>query len=216
MSHIGDNAELYALGTLDEAERGRIEDHVWNCVPCMKLVGNAERIVSDIEAELPTMEPPRRLEDRLFRSVRALEQPVPARRPRYWAYAALFLVGLLATIMGARLWQADRQLRQTGANLTALSSGAFGHISFHSKGASEPIASAICEKHGNWIYLIVAKGDSGLTLYGERNGQREALGRPVNQGQIATLFIDKPGKFSALELVAAGQVVARARTHYPQ
>lgn len=100
--------------------------------------------------------------------------------------------------------------------MVALSSGEFGQLSLCAGGTTGPIAKAICEMHGKWIYLVVAKTSPGLALYGERNGHRELLGRPVNKGQSGTLFVDGPGKFSALAPVANGRVVAEAKTHYPQ
>ncbi|HEV2643877.1 MAG TPA: hypothetical protein VGT98_14270 [Candidatus Elarobacter sp.] len=217
MDHIGENAELYALGVLSEHERRRTDDHVRQCIPCTELLGNAERIVADIEGAMPQRDPPRRLEERILRSARAVEirrQKRPVQfRP---ALAALVLLGILSSLLGFRSLQVDGQLRKTEAIVVALSSGEFGQLYLRAGGTTGPIAKAICEKDGKWIYLVVAKTSPDLALYGERNGHREMLGRPVNEGESATLFVDRPGKFSALALVANGRGVAEAKTHYPQ
>ena len=42
MNHIDHEAELYALGMLDDEERARIDEHLLTCEPCTVLVGNAE------------------------------------------------------------------------------------------------------------------------------------------------------------------------------
>ncbi len=217
MDHIGQNAELYALGALSDDEREQVEAHARDCISCMKLLGNAERIVSDVELELPPLDPPPRLEARILKSARA---DVKAERTRPMQYRgalmALLVLGTLSLILGIRNLQADRQLRGNGAILAALSSNEFGYISLRASATTAPIAKAICEEDGKWIYLIVAKPSPDLTLYGERNGHRELLGRPVSEGQSATLFVEGPGKFTALELIAYGRVVAEAKTHYPK
>ncbi len=215
MDHIGENAELFALGALDEDERMRVENHARFCVPCMKLLGNAERVVSDLENAMPQRDPPARLKERLLRSARAREtgelRPMWFRR----SLAALILMGILTAFMGLRLLQVDRQLRKTETLVVALSNDEFGLISLRAGVSGRVLATAICEKHGNWIYLIIGKARPELALYGERNGRRELLGRAITQGEAATLFIERPGKFSALELTANGTVVAESKTHYP-
>jgi|GEM_PF-3538236 len=216
MTHIGENAELYALGALDDKERMQVEHHAGSCKPCMNLLSNAERIVADIELELPALAPPPHLELRLIRSARVGNKRVSNLPLRYRsAVAALIVLGIISTIMGLRLWKTDGQLRQNDTILAAMSSSDFGHLTFRSRGAGT-IGKAICEKHGNWIYLVVTRMNADVTLYGRRNGNHEELGRPMSQGRTATLFVEKPGKFSDLELVADGRVVAEAKTHYPR
>jgi hypothetical protein len=48
MNHIDQEAELYALGMLDDAERMRIDDHLAGCVPCTAHVGKAEAAVAGL------------------------------------------------------------------------------------------------------------------------------------------------------------------------
>ncbi len=218
MNHIGGNAELYALGALEDNERLQIEDHARNCLPCAKLLGNAERIVADIESELPAIDPPPHLEERIMKSVRMREKARLRRPARFWgSLAAVLLLGFVTTVLGLRLWYADQQIHQNDMILTALSDSEYGHLSFRPQPTADPIARALCEKHGAWIYLILTRANSHLTLYGDRNGNRERLGHPVvSQGRLASLFIENPGKFAALELVENGRVVAREKTRYPR
>ncbi|MGC1380641.1 MAG: zf-HC2 domain-containing protein, partial [Candidatus Baltobacteraceae bacterium] len=53
--HVGDNAALYALGALPDAERASVEAHVRECTACRQLVGSAERDV----ALMASLEPQR-------------------------------------------------------------------------------------------------------------------------------------------------------------
>ena len=43
--HIGENAELYALGELDELEAARVERHARTCAACSSRLGDAEATV---------------------------------------------------------------------------------------------------------------------------------------------------------------------------
>ena len=87
--HIGEHAELYALGQLDELESSRVERHARTCDACARRLGEAEEAVLGlIESGDVAAEPPIELD----RRVRFSGQP-----PRAWiaAVAAAFLVGLL-------------------------------------------------------------------------------------------------------------------------
>ena len=54
-AHIGENAELYALGVLDERTRALVDAHASNCEACAARLGEAERTIALIEedAEMP-------------------------------------------------------------------------------------------------------------------------------------------------------------------
>ncbi len=87
--HIGENAELYALGQLGELESSRVERHARTCDACAKRLGDAEATVLRlIESGDVASERPAELDGR----VRFAGAP-----PRAWiaAVAAAFLIGLL-------------------------------------------------------------------------------------------------------------------------
>ncbi len=89
--HIGENAELYALGSLGDLERAQVEAHVANCAECLRRVGEAEETVLGLERETAEVPLPSDVRAPEFRS----------RRPvaRWWmgavAAAAALIIGYL-------------------------------------------------------------------------------------------------------------------------
>src|SRR5271170_3638182 len=66
--HVGENAELYALGLLDTEERIALERHIAGCATCLGRVGAAEGTASSLAAPLPRLEPSGALRERLLAS----------------------------------------------------------------------------------------------------------------------------------------------------
>ncbi|MBD5657744.1 MAG: hypothetical protein IAI50_21590, partial [Candidatus Eremiobacteraeota bacterium] len=57
--HLGERAELYALGTLDAAGADAVNAHAARCGDCARLVGAAERAVIALDlASVPQTAPP--------------------------------------------------------------------------------------------------------------------------------------------------------------
>src|SRR5579864_7164998 len=84
--HLGEDAELYALGTLGEVERGRVERHVLTCDECAARVGEAEAVV------LALIQP-----ERANAPALPSRAPAFAGRPRWiGAVAAAVVAGLFA------------------------------------------------------------------------------------------------------------------------
>ena len=52
MNHIDHEAELYALGMLDDDERARIDEHLLTCIPCTVRVGEAEAAGTGLETSM--------------------------------------------------------------------------------------------------------------------------------------------------------------------
>jgi hypothetical protein len=67
--HVGENAELGALGLLDAAQRADLELHVASCPECLRKVGAAEEAAAHLASVLPRAEPSAALGERLRRSV---------------------------------------------------------------------------------------------------------------------------------------------------
>src|SRR5579862_5586237 len=86
--HIGENAELYALGHLGELESSRVDRHVRTCDSCAKRLGEAEVTVLRLIESGDVSEPPAELGRRIRFSAQT--------QPRWIAaVAAAFLIGLL-------------------------------------------------------------------------------------------------------------------------
>src|SRR5258708_1018781 len=89
--HIEESAELYALGTLDAAERKRVDEHVRICETCAARIGDAEATIEHlVHQRMPSAELDRRMRARFVRQ---------AAWPRVgFVAAAAFLIGLLPSL----------------------------------------------------------------------------------------------------------------------
>ena len=105
--------ELYALGVLDTAEAGEVEEHLHeNCPNCTAALREARALNSAILGSLPLEQPSRELRQRVVNSIR------PARRsiPLAW-------IGLAAGLAFATIWlglDSQRQSRELAATRTEL------------------------------------------------------------------------------------------------
>jgi anti-sigma factor RsiW len=69
--HLGDDAELYPLGILDEHAALEVERHIATCVPCAARVMRAQLTAAQLAAGLPAATPSPSLERRIADSSRA-------------------------------------------------------------------------------------------------------------------------------------------------
>ena len=58
--HVGEAAELYALGALDEREQAGLEAHIAHCAQCLRRVGEAEETLLALERGSKAVDVPRR------------------------------------------------------------------------------------------------------------------------------------------------------------
>jgi anti-sigma factor RsiW len=63
-AHIGELAELYVLGSLDDQERAAVERHVRACLECANRVREAEETVAFISDLEEHHDPPQTIADR--------------------------------------------------------------------------------------------------------------------------------------------------------
>lgn len=188
--HIGDSAELYAAGALDERERAEIDAHVAECRDCLRRLGEAEETILTLE-RVSVAEPPHRT---------ASVVPLQRRSVASWwlavATAAAFIVGFVIP-HGAP--------RSNVATLAMIGSH-FSHAQFAGTG---PAAKVIYARDRSWYYVIVA-GSGRYDVYGIRNGRALDLGATQPQGATSELFkrIGKP--FDRLELRNRGAALETA------
>ncbi len=62
--HIGELAELYALGSLDEREQTSVERHVQRCSECASRIRDAEETVAFIADLEEHHDPPQTIKER--------------------------------------------------------------------------------------------------------------------------------------------------------
>ncbi len=167
MNHIDHEAELYALGMLDDDERARIDEHLLTCEPCTVLVGNAEAAVTAL--------------------IDTTQERRPQRRRAWWpvAVAAAFALSTLG-LLGQNL-VLHGALSNDGALLATLINSHFDHTQFQGPGGQEIGAKAIYERHGKW-YEILADGTPAWHVVLVRpDGTREPATAEFAQRGVASV-----------------------------
>jgi len=188
--HIGESAELYALGALDSAERAVVDAHIAHCAQCLRRVGEAEETVLALERAS--------IADRARAGARA---PLRfARRSVVWllplAAAAAFILGLLF----------PRAAPQRDIATLAMIGSHFSHAQFVGSG---PPAKVIYARDRSWYYVIVASR-ARYAVVGIRHGSSIPLGRTQPSGATSALFSRPHAAFELLELREGSTVVGRA------
>ncbi len=229
-AHLGELAELYALGVLEAEERGPIEAHAAACAGCARALGAAEATVAALDATfVPQIEPPERLGARVASSAREIAPrarlapgPTQSRQPRTApgflaaAAAVLLAIGAGGGVLVER--SADvRQAARDSAILATIASSHFNHAGFTARDPSAPVAKALYARDGAWLYVVVDSAACDCRVVARSAAGERDLGKPEVRGRTATLFVrDSPRPF-ALELVdAAGRAISGATLVYPR
>ncbi|HTW84650.1 MAG TPA: hypothetical protein VMD91_11320 [Candidatus Sulfotelmatobacter sp.] len=191
--HLGEDAELYALGMLSD-RREEIEAHLRMCATCTDRVRAAEEVGALLAATLP---------------------PVPGSnvvrlRPRggraWWplALAAAFVlvVGGVDVVHERAL---GTHVAQTDTALLAMASAHFMHTTL--AGRPGVIAKAIYARDGAWCYVVADGVPAGAHVVVTQHGARRDLGALAGT-RPATLFVRRPGRVSEFAIVAGTTVEA--------
>lgn len=188
--HIGESAELYAIGALEPAERDAVDAHLARCPECLRRVGEAEEAVLALERGNVIDEAP-------VDGGRSLRF---ARRRFTWLLpltaAAAFIVGLLI----------PRPAPHNDVATLAMIGSHFSHAQFAGSG---PPAKVIYAHDRSWYYVIVA-APAGYTVVGVRNGSLTTLGTTQPSGKTSVLFTRSSTAFDRLQLRDGGTVVETA------
>lgn len=197
IDHIGEDAELYALGALDETAAARVERHARECAQCARRVGEAE--------------------ETLLRLIPAAGDAPSRRAPRFeprgqragWgaAVAAALLVGLLP-------WGLERlhstQPSVAGEAETAMLAGHFGHAPFVALAPGAPRGKLIYALRGGWIYALVAPGRDALEVAVIRAGTRHVVASISPDAGTRSAFVRLSRRADAVELLERGRPIASA------
>jgi anti-sigma factor RsiW len=207
--HLGEDAELYALGMLDSARRAEVERHIAGCDACLERVGGAEATALALAAPLPRIEPSPSLRSRLLASavesapragaaragrlaVRLARERVERGRLSLWGRLAAAAILLLALGLGFSFYrnsQLSAALRDDDLAFVTVVHSHFEHVTLRPIGPAAPAAKVLYAKDGSWIYVLVDRG-------------------------VATLFERHAGKPSLIVLVGPGGPVASALLQY--
>jgi hypothetical protein len=207
--HLGELAELYALGTLGDLDRVRVERHLRTCAACSARVGEAESTVLQLmqtDAAAPPALPPR-----------ALTFTVPSRRAPEWiaAVAAAFLIGLIpwgVTLTRERGAAADAGTQRQAS--AAMLAGHFAHVPFRPRTPSAPAAKAIYPREGGWLYVIVGPGKDALDIAVVRGARRTTVATVAAATETRAVFVAVRDRIDGVLLLDGDAAVASARIAY--
>jgi len=224
--HLGELAELHALGALEPQERAQVEAHVATCASCARALGAAEAMVAALDdAFVPQLEPPDRLRSRIAAAAQAVVPLVSRRVPRR---AALPAPGFLATaaslllaagIGGSALVEHSVDVRQAAhdsAVLATIATAHFNHATLTARESSAPVSKVLYARDGAWFYLVVDSASCDCRVVAHSAAGERDLGKPEARGSTATLFVRDFPRPTSVELVdASGQVISGATLPYP-
>lgn len=205
MEHLGEDAELYSLGLLDEDAARIVERHIAECSACAERVSQAQGVAASLAAALPAEEPSPALERRLFAAARPRLERKPFDARVWGAIAAAFVIGLLPSI-----WYAARQAPPSPHTLAAVAmiESHFNHAQF--AGAGAPPAKVIYARDRSWLYVMVT-GSHRYDLYAIRGNAARLIGSTLPQPTSSELFVTQPGALDALQLRDGTTIVESAK-----
>lgn len=201
--HVADLAELYAVGSLDERDRDRVDAHVLECDACAAQVGAAEAAIAALIAERA---PSPILDARMHRAFAARGYR------RFWTglAAAAFIAGLLPSLW---FWSAARNSAAFTADreqaVRAMVSSHFAHAQFAALTKDAPKAKVIYARTGTWRFIVV-EARRPYTVAAQSTGGTIRLGVLHVQGGAAELFLPNAPPARTLLLLDGTRPVARA------
>lgn len=206
--HAGENAELYALGQLNEMEIARLERHARTCDECARRLGEAEATVLRLieSGELPGARPAALDERVRFGAV--------PRVPWGWlaAVAAAFVLGLLPWGMGALRAPEPSQTSQLAMN--AMLAGHFVHAPFAPLVPNAPQAKVVYAREGGWLYVIVGPFAQPLDVVAIAGGKASTIASIAPGASVRAAFVSLAGRVESVQLRERGAPIASARVVY--
>ena len=193
--HIGENAELYALGSLSDVERAQVDAHVANCAECLRRLGQAEETVLGLEREA--------VPHALPAGARAPElryRPLVAR----WWYGAV--AAAAALLLGYLLPHPIAQPTHDVAHVAMLHSH-FNHSQFAGNG---PLAKVLYARDRSWYYVIV-EGSHTYSVEAVSPTGTRTLGTTAPRDGTSELFVSHTQRFDRIELREGTAVVESAQ-----
>ena len=200
--HIGELAELYALGTLGDSQRESVDAHVLVCDECAGRLGEAEAAVA---ATIGERLPPPHLDSRIRASFRA---SAPWWRRAAPLAAAAFVLGLLpsAYLAFERPRSADPQ---RDLAIGAMVNSHFAHVPFAALTPDAPKAKLVYGRGASDWRLIIAQTAHAYRVRAVSGGKTSDLGVLHVSGNAAELFV-QPAAAREFDLMDGTRAVARA------
>ncbi|HZY98246.1 MAG TPA: zf-HC2 domain-containing protein [Candidatus Baltobacteraceae bacterium] len=205
--HIGENAELYALGQLGELESSRVEHHVRSCDSCAKRVGEAEATVLRLIESGDVVPAPAQLD----RRIRFSGQP-----QRMWiaAIAAAFLIGLLPWgVSTLRHPDVEAGSNQQLA-MNAMLAGHFLHAPAVALVPGAPQAKVIYPRESGWLYVLVGGTNQTIDVVAITGNERTTIASIPPGPATRSAFVKISQRVSSVQLLEGNTPVASARIVY--
>jgi anti-sigma factor RsiW len=202
--HIGEYAELYALGELDEPEAARVERHAGECAECAKRLGHAETTVLQLIESAGAQATPESLDRRV-----RFAAPNPPARGWIAAVAAAFLIGLLP--WG---WSATQHRDEAQPAIDAMLAGHFTHAPLLPLVAGAPVGKVIYAREGGWIYVLAGSGAVAVDVATVAAGKATLVATLAPSSATRAAFVRIAARIDAVELMENGKPVATARVVY--
>ncbi len=212
IEHLGEDAELYPLGVLDDEAARDVERHVATCSECAERVTQAQAVAASLAASLPQATPSPALGRRLRESAR----PQPSAKFR----ASLFPFALAAAFALAFLglgWQQlvfRARLQSEDVALVTMVHSHFNHVSMSPESTNPVAAKILYARDGSWIYIIADKPGGLLHAVAHTAAGAADLGALGSAGETATLLVHPRERIRSITLQRAGTDVASARLAY--
>jgi hypothetical protein len=212
-AHLGDDAELYPLGALDDGAARRVERHIAGCAPCAARVADAQFTAASLGSALPAAAPPAALAQRLRNS---LGVPAAARAAR-WDLRALALAAALALALAGLAWQSVSLRAQRASQAAAFATivhSHFRHVTMEVRAPAPFGAKVLYAPDGSWIYVIADRPPAALRAFARTAGGEIDLGPLERDGSVQTLLARPPARISTIDLRDGAATVASATLAY--
>jgi len=206
-AHLGDDAELYALGLLEPERRAEIDAHVAGCADCVRLLGEAEATAAALADTLPRLPPSAAAAARFAAAVSGLQAGVgpvgpgvaPAfRRPvetRWGWFAGLALTAALLVALGTSWYQVGvlrGRAQDAQLAVATLVHSHFLHVSMTVAPAAGGLAAKVVyARDGSWLYVLVDRPEGDRTQ-GRPEGNRPASERTEGPLELTATIAGKP------------------------
>jgi hypothetical protein len=193
--HIGDDAELYALGALDELTSRAVERHVLECSECAALLAAAQETAVALASPLPAVA----ASDDLLQRIRASSAVMSEAEVRRWFATRVLRYAVAAALILTFLdagWQASRLYRQIATEDVALATmvhSHFEHVSMTPLSTSPLAAKVLYARDGSWVYVIADRPGGDLRVLGYGTHGMVQLGVLRTDGRAASLLV-RPSK----------------------
>jgi hypothetical protein len=213
IDHLGEDAELYPLGILDDDAARDIERHIALCSACAQRVEQAQSAAASLAAALPVVSPSPALERRLRESARAQLGAAKASASSF-RFALAAAIALIFLGLGWQTFVLHQRLKAEDVALVTMVHSHFNHVSMAPESANPVAAKILYARDGSWIYIIADKPGGSLHAIVEIATGTVDLGALTSTGETASLLVHPRKRIRSVVLQRAGTNVAAARLTY--